>query len=90
MKKMSVNDIRDFIHETYHKQIGFSKEDRLSFIETIGKNDLLMFATKLIEKVPDPHNAKQHYESFLRKKNRKLVKQSELLINQKLSKPKHC
>ena len=27
MKKMSVNDIRDFIHETYHKQIGFSKED---------------------------------------------------------------
>ena len=45
-----------------------------------------MFATKLIEKVPDPRNARQHYESFLRKKNRKLVKQSELLINQKLFK----
>ena len=34
---------------------------------------------KLIEKVPDPHNAKQHYESFLRKENRKSVKQSEII-----------
>ena len=39
------------------------------------KKDLLLFANKLMEKVPDPCNAKQHYESYLRKKNRKSVKQ---------------
>ena len=37
------------------------------------KNDLLLLATKLIEKVPDPHDAKEHYQSFIRKKNRKSV-----------------
>ena len=27
IKKMSVNDIRDFIFENYYKRIGFSKEN---------------------------------------------------------------
>ena len=27
MKKMSVNEIRDFTFENYYKQIGFSKEN---------------------------------------------------------------
>ena len=39
-----------------------------------------MLANKLIEKVPNPHNTKEHYESFFRKKNRKSVKQSEVII----------
>ena len=26
------------------------------------KKDLLLFATKLIEKILDPHNAKEHYQ----------------------------
>ena len=46
------------------------------------RKDLLLLANVLIEQVPDPHNAKEHYESFLKKKNRKSVKQS--IINQKL------
>ena len=51
------------------------------------KKDLLLLANKLIEKVPDPRNAKQYFELVLRKKKRKSVKQSEiLLINQKLLK----
>ena len=33
------------------------------------KKDLLL-ANKLLEKVPDPCNAKKHYQSFMRKKNR--------------------
>ena len=37
-----------------------------------------MLANKLTEKAPDPSNTKKHYESFLRKKNRKRVKQSEI------------
>ena len=34
-----------------------------------------IFATKLTEKIPDPCNAKEHYQSFIRKKNTKSVKQ---------------
>ena len=50
------------------------------------KKDLLLHASKLIEKVPDPRNAKEHYQSFIRKKNRKSVKQSEIITYQ----PKTC
>ena len=34
------------------------------------RKDLLLLPNKLIEKVPDPRNAKEHYESSLRKKNK--------------------
>ena len=39
------------------------------------KKDLFLFATKLIEKIPDPRNAKEHYQSFIRRKNTKSVKE---------------
>ena len=38
-----------------------------------------MLANKLIEKVPDLRNTKEHYQSFIRKKNTKSVKQSEII-----------
>ena len=77
IKKMSANDIRDLICENYYKRVESSKEDSYRSLKCSNKKDLLMFANKLIEKVPDPCNAKQHYESYLRTKNKKLVKQSE-------------
>ena len=40
-------------------------------MEHLKRKDLFLLANKLIENVPDPRNAKEHYESFLRKKNRK-------------------
>ena len=46
------------------------------------KKDLLLLPNKLIEKIPDPRNAKEHYQSFIRKKNRKSVKQSEMITYQ--------
>ena len=46
------------------------------------RKDLLLFANKLIEKVLDPPNAKEHFGSFLRKKNKKSVKQSEIITYQ--------
>ena len=46
------------------------------------KKDLLLLAKKLIKKVSDPHNAKVHYEAFLRKKNRKSLKQSKTITYQ--------
>ena len=51
-------------------------------MKRLKRKDLLLLANKLIEKVPDPRNAKEHCESFLRKKNRKSVKQSEIIIYQ--------
>ena len=39
---------------------------QLLFKETLGKKDLVLLANKLIEKIPDPHNAKEHYQSFIR------------------------
>ena len=43
---------------------------------------LLLLANKLIEKIPDPHNAKQHYQLFIRRKKRKSVKQSKIITYQ--------
>ena len=35
------------------------------------KKDLLLLANRLVEKIRDPCNAKEHYQSFIRKKNTK-------------------
>ena len=56
---MSVNEIRDFIFEKYYKRIRFSKETHS--IKPL-KKDLLLLANKLIEKIPDPPNTKEHYQ----------------------------
>ena len=59
---MSASDIRNFIYENHYKQIAFSKEDSyLSLNRLKKKQHLLLFANKLIEKILDPRNAKQHY-----------------------------
>ena len=41
-----------------------------------------MIAYKLAEKISDPCNAKEHYQSFIRKKNTKSAKQSEIIAYQ--------
>ena len=38
------------------------------------KNDLQLFATKLTEKVLNPSNSKEYYNSYLKTKNTKSVK----------------
>ena len=55
---MSVNEIRDLIFEIFYKFIGFSKENCFYSIKLSKKKDLLLLATKLVEKIPDPGNAK--------------------------------
>ena len=44
-------------------------------MKLLEKKDLLLLANKLIEKIPDPRDAKEHYQLFVRKKNTKSVKQ---------------
>ena len=48
------------------------------------KKDLLLLANNLIEKTPETRNAKKHHQSLIRekKKNTKLVKQSEIITYQ--------
>ena len=41
-----------------------------------------MLTNKLIKKIPDPRNAKEHYQSFIRKKNTKSVKKSQIITYQ--------
>ena len=60
--------------------------DELDFLKktvifqwNIRKKYLQLLATKLTEKIPNPHNFKEHYQSFIRKKNTKLVKQSKII-----------
>ena len=43
---------------------------------------MLLLANKLIEKILDPRNAKEQYQSFIRKKTTKSVKQSEIITYQ--------
>ena len=45
------------------------------------KKKLLFLANKLIEKIPDSCNTKEHYQSFMTKK-KKSVKQSEMITYQ--------
>ena len=46
------------------------------------KKGLLLFSNKSIEKTPGSRTAKEHYQSFIRKKNTKSVKQSEIITYQ--------
>ena len=46
------------------------------------KKKLLFLANNLIEKVSNRHNDKEHYQSFIRMKSRKSVKQSEIITYQ--------
>ena len=42
---------------------------------------MLLLATKLIKEIPDPCNAKEHYQSFIKNKNTGSVNKSKI-INQ--------
>ena len=89
---MSVNQIKGIIFENYYKRIVFLNKNCCYPMKTLKQKDLLFIATKLIEKIPDHRNAKEHYQSFLRKKNTKWKKQSKIITYQPkiFQKPNHC
>ena len=62
--------------KTIINELRFLKKTVIAHWNAEIKKKTLLFPSKIIEKVPDARNAKDHYESFLRKKNRKSVKQS--------------
>ena len=50
MKKMFVNEIRNFIFENYYKQVGFSKEGSYYLMKRLIRKYSLLLVNKLIEK----------------------------------------
>ena len=44
----------------------------------IRKKDQRLFGTKITEKVSDPSNAKEYYNSYFKRKNKKSVKRSKI------------
>ena len=62
IKKMSINEIKDFIFKDCYKRIVFSKESSCYSIKYIKRKGLLLLANKLIEKILDLRNAKEHYQ----------------------------
>ena len=70
MKKcLSVRSETLFVFENYYKRIGFSKENSLYSMKYLKEKYLLLLANKLLEKITNPRNAKEHYQSFIRNKN---------------------
>ena len=63
----------------------FAKENSYYLMEHQEKNDFQLFETNLTENISDSRNAKEHYQSFLRKKHINPVKQSKIISQQ--SKP---
>ena len=62
IKRMSVNEMKDFIFENYYKKIGFSKESSYYSIKCLKRKDLLLLANKLMERIPDLRNAEERYQ----------------------------
>ena len=72
IKKTKIKELRDFIYENYYIQIGFTKENSCYSVKYQNK-ELLLFATKLIEKVPDPSKTKGKKTKNLVKKKQKII-----------------
>ena len=64
IKKMTVNELKDFFFENYYQRMGFARENSYYSAKHL-KEGLQLLATKLREKIHDSSNAKEYYESFL-------------------------
>ena len=51
-------------------------------MKRLKRKDLLLLEKKLKEKIPNLRHAKEHYQSFMRRKTKKLVKQSKIITYQ--------
>ena len=60
-----MKEVKNFILENYYERIRFTKENNYYSMKRQKKKDLLLFASKLIEKIRDASNAKEYYQSFL-------------------------
>ena len=75
MKKMLMKS-KTLSLQTIIKELDFLKKTVIiQWSAWKKKKDLLLITNKLIEKIPDLCDAKEHYQSFIRKKNTNSIKQ---------------
>ena len=67
---MKIKELSDFIYENYFSQTGLTKENSYYSIKN-QKKDLLSFAPKLFETIPDPSKTKELWVLRKEKKNQK-------------------
>ena len=60
----------------------FIKEKSYYSMKHLQKKDFSLPATKLIEQIIDPKNVKQYYQSYIKRKNKKSIKQSKIITYQ--------
>ena len=82
---MTIKELKNFIYENYYRQVWFPKESSHYSIKYQRKIDLLWLAINLTVKIPDATNAKLNYQSYVKRKNTKLVGQSEITITNNYS-----
>ena len=81
IKKMTVHELRNFIFENYYKRNGFVKESSYYSIKRLKKR-FAIACDQIDRKVVDPTNAEEYYNSYLKRENTKLVKQSKVITQQ--------
>ena len=72
IKKMSVNEIRDFIFENYYKQTDFSKE--YCYYSMTRLKEKFYCYSETIQKIPNSRDSKEEYQLFIRKEKPKSIK----------------
>ena len=82
---MTMKELKNFIYENYYRQVWFPKENSHYSIKYQRKKDLLWLAIKLTVKIPDATNTKLNYQSYVKRKNTKLVERSEITITNNYS-----
>ena len=68
--------------KTIMKELDFLKETVNSQWNIRKKKSTITFAITLTVKMHDPCNAKKQYQSFIKRKNKKSVKQSKVFTQQ--------
>ena len=51
--------------KTIINELDILKKSVIISMKRLNKKDLLLLTNKLIKKIPDPRNAKEHYQSFI-------------------------
>ena len=82
VKKMKIKEVKKYLFQKYYRRIGFPRKKGYYSMKHQQKNELLLLATKLIEKILNAFNTKQYHQSYLKRKNTKLEKQSKIVTQQ--------
>ena len=56
--------------KTFINELDFPRKTVIIQWNALQKKDLLLLTNKLIQKIFDPRNAKEHYKSLIRKKHK--------------------